>query len=153
MLRYTLRRVPSAVIVLAVSSVLVFLVLRLAPGDPAVLVAGPDAGPETIAAARARLGLDDSLIAPDLAWMAGLVAGGRSRGWSLPARDLARQSLVMPAVCLALPAAAVIARFLAASMRQVRDEDFIRTGVAKGLRQRRLTMRHVVPNAIPPVLT
>src|SRR5207249_745287 len=85
MLRYTLRRVPSAVIVLAVSSILVFLVLRLAPGDPAVLVAGPDAGPETIAAARARLGLDDSLIAQYLTWMAGLLTGDLGQSYVLNA--------------------------------------------------------------------
>ena len=41
----------------------------------------------------------------------------------------------------------------AAGMRQTLDQDFIQTGVAKGLRRRRLMTAHVVPNALPPVLT
>ena len=59
----------------------------------------------------------------------------------------------MPALCLGLPAAAVIARFLSTSVRQVLDEEFVLTGVAKGLRRGRLIRAHVVPNALPPVLT
>ena len=66
--------------------------------------------------------------------------------------EIAVQYLVMPALCLGLPAAAVIARFLGASVRQVLDEEFVRTGVAKGLTRRRLVRAHVVPNALPPVL-
>ena len=42
MLRYALRRVPSALLVLAVASVLVFAVPRLASGDAADVLAGPD---------------------------------------------------------------------------------------------------------------
>ena len=59
----------------------------------------------------------------------------------------------MPAFVLSLPTGATLARFLAASMRQTLDQDFIQTGVAKGLRRRRLMTAHVVPNALPPVLT
>jgi len=67
--------------------------------------------------------------------------------------QIAVQYLAMPALCLALPAAGVLARFLATSMRQVMDEDFVRTGMAKGLSPLRLLLRHVLPNALPPVFT
>jgi peptide/nickel transport system permease protein len=63
------------------------------------------------------------------------------------------QYLVMPALALALPAAAVLARFLSTAVRQVYDEEYIRTGTAKGLRPRRIAVRHALPNALPPVLT
>ena len=59
----------------------------------------------------------------------------------------------MPAVALCLPTAAILARFLAAAMRQTLDEDFIQTGIAKGLSPKRLVVHHVLPNSMPPVLT
>jgi len=67
--------------------------------------------------------------------------------------EIAVQYLAMPALCLALPAAGVLARFLATSMRQVMDEDFIITGMAKGLGPVRLLLKHILPNALPPVFT
>lgn len=57
MIAYLLRRVPSAVAVLFGASVLIFLLLRLVPGDPATILAGPDATPATVAAIRHQLGL------------------------------------------------------------------------------------------------
>lgn len=67
--------------------------------------------------------------------------------------EIAVQYLAMPALCLALPAAGVLARFLATSMRQVMDEDFVVTGMAKGLGYPHLLLRHILPNALPPVFT
>lgn len=67
--------------------------------------------------------------------------------------EIAMQYLAMPALCLALPAAGVLARFLATSMRQIMDEDFVITGMAKGLSPTRLLLRHILPNALPPVFT
>jgi peptide/nickel transport system permease protein len=58
----------------------------------------------------------------------------------------------MPALCLALPALATIARFLATTIRQQLDEEYLRAGIAKGLTSRRLLLRHALPNALPPVL-
>jgi peptide/nickel transport system permease protein len=80
-----------------------------------------------------------------------LPAGGHESLLSDP--SIGVQYLIMPAVCLSLPAAATIARFLATSMRQVLDEEFLNTGIAKGLKPRRLLFRHALPNALPPVLT
>lgn len=80
-----------------------------------------------------------------------LPAGGHESLLSEPTIGI--QYLIMPALCLALPAAATIARFLATSMRQVLDEEYLNTGVAKGLKTGRLLFRHALPNALPPVLT
>src|SRR5262249_37689540 len=68
MLRYTLRRVPSAIVVLLVASVLVFAVPRLAEGDAADVLAGPDATAATRAAVRADLGLDQGVVTQYLTW-------------------------------------------------------------------------------------
>lgn len=72
---HLLRRLPSLALVLAVSSVIAFLLPRLAPGDPAAAVVGADAGPEAIARVRAELGLDRPLPAQYLDWLTGLAAG------------------------------------------------------------------------------
>jgi len=53
---YALRRIPSALVVLFLASIAIFAVLHLAPGDPAVVLAGPDADSATIAAITHQLG-------------------------------------------------------------------------------------------------
>jgi peptide/nickel transport system permease protein len=241
MVRYVLRRLPSGVVVLLAASLAIFFLLRLASGDPAATLAGPDAGDDTIAAIRRNLGLDKPLPVQYLVWLRGIVTGhlgdsyilhapiaqlisdsllntvelatgalllalvggsvfgylmGTARyravqnilgaatsfavavptyvtgvllvllfavtyrvlpsggiGPGLHQFSIGSQYLLMPAVTLSLPTGATLARFLAASMRQTLDQDFIQTGIAKGLRRRRLMTAHVVPNALPPVLT
>jgi peptide/nickel transport system permease protein len=74
-LSFVLRRVPSLITVLFVSSVIAFLLPRLAPGDPAITIAGPDAAPATVAAVRAQLGLDRPLPSQYLSWLHGLLTG------------------------------------------------------------------------------
>jgi peptide/nickel transport system permease protein len=63
---YVLRRLLAVLPVLAFVGVLVFLLLRLTPGDPAVVLAGDYATPEQVAAIRAQLGLDKSV--PEQFW-------------------------------------------------------------------------------------
>ena len=75
MLAYTLRRIVMLVPVLLGVSVLVFLMLHLTPGDPARLVAGPDATPEQVAAIRHDLGLDQPLYRQYYDYMARLLHG------------------------------------------------------------------------------
>ncbi|MGW4244186.1 ABC transporter permease, partial [Nocardia sp. NPDC004722] len=81
MTAYLLRRVPSAIAVLFGASVLIFLLLRLVPGDPATTLAGPDATPETIAAIRHQLGLDRSIPAQYLSWLHGVFTGDLGRSY------------------------------------------------------------------------
>jgi peptide/nickel transport system permease protein len=61
MLTYVVRRLVRAVPVLAGVSVLVFLILHLTPGNPALIVAGPDAPPDAVRDVEHALGLDQPL--------------------------------------------------------------------------------------------
>ncbi len=61
MSQYILRRLLVLPIVLLGVSVLVFMVLHLVPGNPAQVIAGPDAPPATVAAIEKQLGLDKPL--------------------------------------------------------------------------------------------
>lgn len=241
MISYIIRRLPSAIVVLFVASIAVFFVLRLAPGDPAVTLAGPDASHSVVEAIRVQLGLDQPLPNQYFLWLTGVLtgnlgesyilhapiaglignslgntveltlgaiilalifggtfgfilgtarrrwvqvvfeglnsfafavptyvtgvllvlvfavairllpAGGQGPGMSDP--SIGVQYLIMPAFALCLPTAATLARFLSASMRKTLDEDFVQTGIAKGLSPSRLIFGHVLPNSLPPVLT
>lgn len=90
MLGYTIRRVLLAVFVLWGVVTVVFIIVRLVPADPAVLVAGIDATPEQIAVIRARMGLDQPLIAQYLGYLAGALRGdfGISYTYGSPAMRL-----------------------------------------------------------------
>jgi len=71
-------------------------------------------------------------------------------GGTLP--DLLRH-LVLPAVTLAVYPAAFTARITNASIDELRGEDFVRTAYAAGIPERRVMLRHVLPNALLPVVT
>ncbi|MEU7069860.1 ABC transporter permease [Streptomyces narbonensis] len=238
---YLLRRLPSALLVLLLASLLVFAVLRLVPGDPAAVLAGPDASAEAEAAIRASLGLDDPLPAQYARWIGGLLTGDLGPSYAIGGRtadligdgigatveltlgallfvvvlgaafgivgatsrnrwlrgtvrilttgalavppfvtgvllvllfavllgvlppggrvplltapDLGVQYLLLPALCLALPSAAVLGRYLEDSIGRALSEDYVRTATAAGIAPRRLLWRHALPNALPPVVT
>src|SRR5688572_21261577 len=63
MLNFILRRLLATIPVLLIVAVLVFLMLRLAPGDPAAILAGDAASTEHIARIRTNLGLDRPILA------------------------------------------------------------------------------------------
>lgn len=63
------------------------------------------------------------------------------------------KSMVLPVVSLGSLPAAYIARLTRASMLEVMGQDYIRTAYAKGLRERIVVLRHIVRNALIPVLT
>jgi peptide/nickel transport system permease protein len=65
----------------------------------------------------------------------------------------ALQSLVLPAVSLALVQAAILARVTRSAVLEVMREDFVRTARAKGLSRRQALWGHVLRNAMIPVLT
>ena len=79
-------------------------------------------------------------------------AAGGFVGWEaglLPAL----KGLSLPAVALAAPQAAIIARVLRTSLLETMHEDYVRTARAKGLTWRRSLWRHALRNAMIPVLT
>lgn len=241
MLRYAIKRALSLIISLIVASVVIFLVIEVAPGDPASFMLGINAQPDTIAALRTELGLDVSKPQRFLNWVGGMLQGdfGMSytyrtsvgtmiadRMWvSLPLAfyaltlstliafpagiyaasrrgkigDVAVMSatqlgvaipnfwfammmvlifainlrwfsaggfpgwddgfftgvkaLTLPAISLALPQSAILARVMRTALLDILGEDFMRTARAKGLSRRQALWRHGVRNAMIPVLT
>lgn len=241
MATYVLRRIVQAVPVLFLSSLLVFSLVRFIPGDPAMLIAGPDALPEQIVAARARLGLDKPIHVQYLIWMGQVVrgdlgvsilngypvadlitlkflatlqltAGGlivalavslplgilsavKRGGWferitslvvalgqaiptfwlgillvlvfSLSLRwlppsgrvefsqkpGLALRLMILPSITLGFYSATVLTRFLKSSMLEVLGMDYVRTARTKGLSETGIITRHVLKNALIPVVT
>ena len=80
-----------------------------------------------------------------------LFPSGGFPGWDEPLAAL--RSLTLPAIALALPQAAILARVMRSSLLDILGEDFIRTARAKGLTRRQTLWRHALRNALIPVLT
>ena len=240
MVEYLVRRVPSLLAMVATTTVVAFALPRLAPGDPAVTAAGPDARPEVIADIRAQMGLDQPLALQYWQWLTGLFRGdlGTSFTTGRPVSELISdrlastlelavaagllfvvigfalgvvtastrsgvvravldatnsvllaappfltglllilllgivfpvlpvsgevsildnpnfgiQYLLLPAVALALPQAAALARLLDTSMTATSREDFVDLARAKGLRPARIVRRHILRNSLGPPL-
>jgi peptide/nickel transport system permease protein len=74
-------------------------------------------------------------------------------GWFPATGNDGLQSLVLPAVTLAIPSGATYAQVLLRSFDDVWKEPFIVTALAKGLSRRQVQGRHVLRNALLPVLT
>ncbi|MCZ4569784.1 ABC transporter permease [Rhodococcus erythropolis] len=243
MIRYIAGRLPSAVVVLFLASILIFSVMRLVPGDPALALAGPDATPEAIAAIRHSLGLDKSIPAQYLTWigdvltldlgrsfvlggqisdlvLAGLgntavlagsalllavvlslvlsvavvvwpkkwltsvvnllntlsvalpnfvtgvllvlvfavlipvlPSGGVPPGGYLARPDITFQYLLLPSLCLALPVAAALTRFLSEALRTEMAQQYVITARAAGVPRWNLVTRSALRNALPTMLT
>lgn len=103
MLRFLTRRLLATLPVLLVVSVLVFLMLRLTPGDPAAVLAGDAASTEQIAQIRTGLGLDRSIVEQFFIWFGHLLTGdlGQSYYYKTEVTTLIGQRLE-PTVSLAL---------------------------------------------------
>lgn len=240
MIRYVFGRLTSLIISLIVASIVIFAVIEVIPGDPAAFMLGVNARPDTVAALRAEMGLDQPLITRYLDWVFGLLRGDFGQSWTYktPVSDLisdriwvslplaiyalilstiiafpagiyaasrrgsagdvtimgatqlgvaipnfwfamilvlvfainlrwfsaggfpgwndplqAIKSLTLPAIALALPQAAILARVMRSSLLDMLGEDFIRTARAKGLSRRQALWKHAVRNALIPVLT
>ena len=72
---YLLHRVLAVLPVMLVVATVTFVLIHLAPGDPASIIAGPDATPENIARLRHQLGLDEPLPAQLFRWYGRLLRG------------------------------------------------------------------------------
>jgi peptide/nickel transport system permease protein len=103
MLNFLFRRLLSTIPVLLVVAVLVFLMLRLTPGDPAAVLAGDAASTEQIAQIRATLGLDRSVPEQFAIWFGHMLTGdlGQSYYYKMPVTTLIAQRLE-PTLSLAL---------------------------------------------------
>src|SRR5690606_13780787 len=81
-----------------------------------------------------------------------LVPSGGFPGWAAGIWPGVK-ALLLPAVALALPQAAILARVTRSAMLEVLGEDYIRTARAKGMPRRTVLWRHALRNAMIPVLT
>jgi peptide/nickel transport system permease protein len=82
-----------------------------------------------------------------------LPSGGAPPDGMFSRLDITAQYLAMPAVCLALPVAAVLSRFLAETLRTEMQQPYVLTAAALGVSSRRLLLRHALRNALPTSLT
>ncbi|WOC15667.1 ABC transporter permease [Pseudochrobactrum sp. MP213Fo] len=241
MLRYFTGRLISLILTTLAASVLVFLLMQVLPGDPAAVMLGINAQPDTLAALHKQLGLDAPLLWRYFSWIGGFLTGdfGTSYTYSVPISELLEprimltlplammamvlslviaiplgviaaskrgkapdvvgmgfaqigvavpnfwlglllilffalylgwfpasgfggwenglwagiRSLILPAVALALPLAAILARVTRSAVIEALNEDFVRTARAKGLSQRAALWKHATPNALIPVVT
>lgn len=113
MTAFLARRFLSVVLTLWLASLVVFLVLEVLPGDPALLMLGTEARDDTLAALRAQMGLDRPAAERYVAWVAGLLRGefGTSYTYGVPVGGLIadRLQVTAPLALLALAIAVAIA--------------------------------------------
>lgn len=83
MTRFLIRKAPSVLFVLFASSIVAFALPRLAPGDVAAVLAGPDSTAQDIAIVREQLGLNRSPIAQYWDWISGLFHGDLGQSFLL----------------------------------------------------------------------
>jgi peptide/nickel transport system permease protein len=123
------RLLSWAVTLLAVTAI-VFLVLEILPGDPALVLLGPDAQPDTLAALRLQLGLDQPAYIRYGAWLAGMLHGdlGMSYTYGIPVTGLigSRLKVTIPLALLAMSLAIGLALVLGiyAASRHNRPGDY-----------------------------
>jgi peptide/nickel transport system permease protein len=75
MLSYIFRRLLATIPVIGIVAVLVFLMLRLTPSDPAAIIAGDNANSQQIAEIRERLGLDKPILTQFFIWSGKVLSG------------------------------------------------------------------------------
>lgn len=238
---FLLKRLAAFAATLAATSIVIFLVLEVLPGNAAQVILGAEAPPETVAALAHKLGVDRPPLEQYAAWIEGMAEGdfGTSYAYGTPAVDLIEQSLaitiplallamalnialglslgiiaaarhnrfadiaimglsqlgiaipsfwfaillillfavelgwlpaggfpgwsaglwaglralILPAVSLAVVQAAILARVTRSAVLDMLREDFVRTARAKGLSRGAALRRHVLRNAMIPIVT
>lgn len=238
---FLVKRITALVITLWLTTVVIFVVLEILPGDPASVILGINAEADTLAALRAEMGLDRPVMVRYWSWVVDLLHGdlGMSHTYDVPVSELimarvaislpltlfaiflttvvaiplgiiaasrqnkpadffvmgfsqlgiaipnfwfalllillfsvalrwvpaggfvgwesgffpAMTSLILPAIALGLPQAAILARVTRSSLLEVLKEDYIRTAHAKGVSRNRALWHHALRNAMIPVVT
>jgi peptide/nickel transport system permease protein len=77
------------------------------------------------------------------------------QGFTWPTVDFIRsiKQTIMPVICLSVPPIALLARQTRSSVLEIINQDYIRTAMAKGLNNRIVVARHVLKNALIPIVT
>ncbi|VAW12514.1 ABC transporter, permease protein 1 (cluster 5, nickel/peptides/opines) [hydrothermal vent metagenome] len=127
------RRLAALLVTLAAATVIVFVVMEVLPGDPAAIILGVGAQPDTLAALRAELGLDLPVGERYGRWVLGLLSGdlGTSYTYSVPVSELIAEriwvSLPLALIAMALTTVIAIPAGVFAAARHGRMAD---TGVS-----------------------
>src|SRR2546427_380981 len=146
-LTYVVRRLSLAAPLLLGMSVLVFGLMRVIPGDPAVVVLGYKATPESIHAMRESFHLDEPLPQQYVRWLGGVLHGDFGIDFRQN-EPIGRMIVDRLPVTLELTALAALAAVL-----DVVHRPFVQFARAKGLGERAILVRHVLPNAAIPIVT
>ena len=237
---FLLRRTIGFVLTLLTVSIVVFAVMNVLPGDPALTILGLEASDDAINALRVKLGLNEPVFTRYINWVLNALNGdfGESHSFGVPVSGLilerismtvslavfgmlltiiialslgvgaaanhrkfgdwgvmffsqlgiavpafwlsillvilfavklrwlppggfpgwgdpllAIKSLILPTIALALVQSAVLARVTRSSALEVMRLDYIRTAKASGFSRKRILWRHVLPNALVPIVT
>ena len=237
---FLLRRTIGFVLTLLTVSIVVFAVMNVLPGDPALTILGLEASDDAINALRVKLGLNEPVFTSYINWVLNALNGdfGESHSFGVPVSGLilerismtvslavfgmlltiiialslgvgaaanhrkfgdwgvmffsqlgiavpafwlsillvilfavklrwlppggfpgwgdpllAIKSLILPTIALALVQSAVLARVTRSSALEVMRLDYIRTAKASGFSRKRILWRHVLPNALVPIVT
>jgi peptide/nickel transport system permease protein len=134
MLDFFLRRLAAALLTLGLASVVVFSVLEVLPGDPALVMLGTEARPDTLAALRAKMGFDRPAPERYATWIAGLATFdlGNSQAYGTPVSKLIldRLAVTLPlgAMALAFSLCVAIPLGVFAASRRGRASDWLVMG-------------------------
>ena len=108
---FLLRRLSQALLIIFASLTVVFVVVRVVPGDPAALILGASATPADVAKLRDQLGLNQSLFEQYLKFLHGVIRGDFGTSWRLGGSAMAEVLQRLPAT-LNLTAAALLITIL-----------------------------------------
>ena len=75
MAKFVIKRIFSCIPVLFVVITLIFFMIRIIPGDPALNILGEDADPADVEALRERLGLNDPILVQYVKYLKGILQG------------------------------------------------------------------------------
>jgi len=98
MIAYTVRRLIVLIVTLFLVSILIFAVINIVPGDPAQIILGTEATPETLARVRAKLGLDRPAVVRYIEWLKNIILHGdfgRSINYDRPISELIANRLLV----------------------------------------------------------
>jgi peptide/nickel transport system permease protein len=142
---------PLAVFALLLSTLLAFPIGLLAAARRGRFLDAALSGLTQVGLALPNFWLGILLVlwfAVSLHW----VSAGGFPGWDAGFLT-ALKSLLLPAIALAMPQAAILARVLRGALIETLHEDYVRTARAKGAGEWQILWRHALPNALVPVLT
>ncbi len=135
MIRYVLRRLGFLLLTLLLTSLIVFAITQLLPGDVARVILGREAGEQALEALREQLGLNEPLPLQYVRWLANFVTGDWGLSFSTGTEILPvvvqrlRNSLMLAAVILAISVPLAVALGVLAGLNEERAIDnFISIG-------------------------